>query len=187
MPQKIKVSEVMVESVVTINEGESVKEAAKLMKDEDVGCLIVLNKDNVSGMVTSTDLVRNVVASDMKPSEIKVDKIMTKDIKTVSPEKNLLEATKVLLKQRIKRLPVVRGEQLVGIISYKDILKVTPELNDFLLEKAHKEELEERYGNKIYNETEENVCEECGNFSEELQMVDGRLLCEECREESSIV
>ncbi|MFB6089271.1 MAG: cyclic nucleotide-binding/CBS domain-containing protein [Candidatus Aenigmatarchaeota archaeon] len=187
MPQRIKVKEIMVEDVVTIEQAKNTKEAAKLMKREDVGCLIVLDGSNVSGILTSTDLVKNIVAEDLKPSEITVSKIMTNDVKIISSEENLLETTKILLKQKIKRLPVVEDEELVGIVSYKDILKVTPELNDFLLEKAHEEELKERYSDKEYEEGQSNICEECGNYSENLQMIDGKLLCEECRDEMNLV
>ncbi|MFB6075618.1 MAG: cyclic nucleotide-binding/CBS domain-containing protein, partial [Candidatus Aenigmatarchaeota archaeon] len=182
-----KVKEVMIEDVATIEQVKNTKEAANLMKREDVGCLIVLDDNNVSGILTSTDLVKNIVAKDLKPSNVKVSEIMTKNVKIVSPEENLLETTKILLKQKIKRLPVVENKELVGIVSYKDILRVTPELNDFLLEKAHEEELKEKYFNEEYEERENNICEECGNYSENLHMTNGKLLCEECRDETGIV
>lgn len=186
--KRIKVKEAMVEEVVTITKDKNIRECGELMKQEDVGSLLVLENDSVIGLITATDLVREIIAKDLKPTKIKISDVMTTHLHTISPNKNLLDATKILLKKNIKRLPVVENGELVGLISYKDILKITPELNDFLLRKVEEEEIEEKFGKEITEEeVEENICEICGNYSEDLEMIDGQWVCEECREESSMV
>lgn len=185
MPKQIKVKEAMIEKVVSIGKDKSVKEAGELMKQEDVGSLIVTEDENVVGILTGTDLVKKVISKNLKPEKLKVEEVMSRDIYTINPDDNLADATMKILKKDVKRLPVVKDDTLVGILSYKDILKISPDLIDFLLRRVEEEEFEERFGPFEEESMEEgNLCEVCGNYSEDLEKTNGRWTCEECREES---
>lgn len=185
MPKQIKVKEAMIEKVVNIEKGKTAREAGELMKQEDVGSLIVTENGNVVGIITATDLVRKIVARNLKPEELKVEEVMSKDLYTINPDDNLVDASMKILKKDVKRLPVVEDENLVGVLSYKDILKISPDLIDFLLRRVEEEEFEEQFGPFEEESMEEmNLCEICGNYSEDLKKVNGRWTCEECREKS---
>lgn len=96
-------------------------DAAGLMRSFDIGAIPVVNGDELVGIVTDRDLVIRALAHRADPSDIRLGDIATTATITVTPDTQLAEARDLMADRRIRRLPVVKGNRLVGIISLGDI------------------------------------------------------------------
>ena len=136
MEVELKVSDVMKKNVIVIPAGAPVVEAARLMKKNNIGSVIVIKGSEATGIVTERDIVRKVVAEN-KPNTVEVNEVMSSPLIVVGPEVDIREASLIMKKHSIKRLPVIDSKgYVVGIITEDDILKVLPGLVDLLEEKA---------------------------------------------------
>jgi CBS domain-containing protein len=122
------VRDVMNKTVKTISPGESILEAARLMNKFRVGCLVVIRDSRLAGIVTERDILEKVVGKDKKGSEVKVSSIMTRKLILIEDDKDISEAVDIMNKSHVKKLPVVSGRTLVGILTPTDLAKVQPEL-----------------------------------------------------------
>jgi CBS domain-containing protein len=116
------VRDFMSKNVITIDVQGTVLEAAKLMHQQDVGDLVVMEGAVAKGIVTERDLVRRVMAQ-KKPLEIKVSEIMSDPLITIDEESPLRDAARKMVKYKIRRLPVTRNNVLVGIIATSDFAR----------------------------------------------------------------
>jgi CBS domain-containing protein len=105
----------------TISPQMSAADAAGLMRSEDVGVIPVVEDGTLIGLVTDRDLVIRVVAERQDPTEIKVDDVLTRSPVTVSPDRRLSEARDLMAEHKVRRLPVMKGDELVGILSLGDL------------------------------------------------------------------
>lgn len=117
----MKVSEIMTENPVTIDLESTAKDAAKIMKEESLGTVLVAEGARLEGIVTDRQIAIKVVATEKDPKKTKVSEFMTKDPITVSPDTDIEEVSRIIGDNGIRRVPVVQGERLVGIISAADI------------------------------------------------------------------
>jgi CBS domain-containing protein len=117
----ILVRHAMTEAPQTISPDMNAQDAAGMMKSEDVGVLPVVRDKELLGLVTDRDLVVRVLAERQDPSNVKVGDIATQSPITVTPDTRLAEARELMEEHQIRRLPVVKGEQLVGILSLGDV------------------------------------------------------------------
>ena len=117
----MKVGEKMTKNMVTVNITATAAEAAKKMQSEKVGTVLVLDGWVLKGLVTDRQIATRVVASGKDPAKVGVSEFMTKNPVTVSPEMDIHEAVRVMGAQGYRRIPVLEGEKLVGIISTADI------------------------------------------------------------------
>ena len=117
----MRIEEIMNRNVVTSKEEETVTTAAKHMKEAHVGCLVVVDGEKVRGIVTDRDLAVGCLSEGHDPGECPVALHMTSPVTTVSADMDILHAAHMLTEGRIKRLPVVEGERLIGIASFSDI------------------------------------------------------------------
>jgi CBS domain-containing protein len=175
----VYVKDIMVKPVITIDQEKTVKQAGELMKKTRRGCLIVTRQGKPVGIISDSDIIKRVVAKNILPSKIKVKKIMSSPLITISPDEDMLTAVRKMKKNNIHRLPVVSEGKLVGLISLSDIARTSPEMLD-LLEyrikmKSYEPEIKEKFTS--------GICDSCGNYSDDLKYVDGQWLCESCREE----
>jgi len=174
---RLLVRDVMSSPVITISEDASAQEAAKLMKESDIGCIIVSTKDGKPvGIITEKDIVTRVVAENIRPSEITAKEIMSTPLITIDAEKTISEAAREMNRYDVRRLAVMYKGQLVGIITSEDILSVTPELIEIIQERAKisaSEESEEKLSLAGY-------CDYCGAWSDSLKEVNGAYVCEDC-------
>ncbi|MEM4366644.1 MAG: CBS domain-containing protein [Candidatus Anstonellales archaeon] len=136
MSSNIPVSEVMKRKTIVIDVEESVEKAAKVMKANDVGSIIVTDRGAV-GIVTERDICWKVVAEGHSAKTTKVKQIMSTPLKTIEPTATLEQAAEKMKKEGVKRLVVLnKHQELVGIISYSDILKILPAVIDIVEERA---------------------------------------------------
>lgn len=118
----VSVKDVMTKDVVTVESGKTVVEAASVMAEKDLGCLVVVVKGFPVGIVTERDLVRRIVA--VRGSfDVRVREVMSKTLVTIGPNVSLREAARVMASNRVRRLPVLDGNRLVGIIGASDFVR----------------------------------------------------------------
>jgi CBS domain-containing protein len=111
----------MTESPQTATPQMNAGDAAGLMKQFDVGVIPVVEDGKLLGVVTDRDLVLRVVAGRKDPDEVKLGDVLTKTPVTVTPDTQLSEARDLMAKHKVRRLPVLKGDELVGIIALGDI------------------------------------------------------------------
>jgi CBS domain-containing protein len=116
------VKDIMTKEVVTIEANKTVFEAAELMSNRGIGCLIVVIKAFPVGIITERDIVRRIVAKHSS-LDSKVTEVMTKTLITVAPDTSLREAARVMSGNKIRRLPVLKDNKLVGIIVASDFVR----------------------------------------------------------------
>jgi len=112
----------MTKNVVTIEAGKTVIEAAALMSENDIGDLVIMDNNVPVGIVTERDLVRRVLAEG-KSTDTKLSEVMTAPLKVIDPEAPIKEAARRMVNRRIRRLPVIKDNKLVGIITAADFAK----------------------------------------------------------------
>jgi len=180
---RMLVKDIMTSPVITIDEDASVNKAALLMDKNDVGCIVVTGKKGKPlGIITERDLVTRVLAKNARPSKLVVKEVMTSPLITVDPDETLSEAARRMSRLKIRRLGVIYKGNLVGLISSKDILAITPELIEIIQEKARIEggtSVEE----STWHPPLAGYCDQCGQWADNLQEVEGNFLCENCRTE----
>jgi CBS domain-containing protein len=179
---KMLVRDVMSSPVITIKDDETVNRAAANMDMKDLGAVIVQNKAGKSiGIITERDIVKRVVAKNLKPDTVKAREIMTTPLVMIEPEATIIDAARRMTRLDIRRLGVIYKGNLVGIISSKDVLGVMPELLEIYQERSRIE------GANVEEETEEaplsGYCDRCNTYSDTLKERDGQNICDECRAE----
>lgn len=117
----ILVRHAMSETPKTANPQMNAGDAAALMKQFDVGAIPVTDGEALLGLVTDRDLVMRVLAERKNPQDVRLADIVTKHPISVSPDTQLSEARSLMAEHKIRRLPVTKGDRLVGIISLGDI------------------------------------------------------------------
>ena len=120
----MQVSEMMNRHVVTISPDETAELAARLLSRNNVGSLPVCGSDGkLRGMVTDRDIVLRCVAAENDPGTTPVREIMSRGIVTVTPEEDVKEAARLMAHEQLRRLPVVREGQVVGMVTLADIAR----------------------------------------------------------------
>jgi len=117
------VEEVMTKNVISIDSSLTVKDAAQMMTDAKVGCLVVTKDNAPAGMLTERDLVRRVISID-KPSSTPISEIMSTPLITNKPDYNLWELAQIMKTKKIHKIPVEKDNRLVGIITATDIVRL---------------------------------------------------------------
>jgi len=122
-----RVEDYMTKEVVFANLTDSLQSAAAKMAERDIGSIVIVQEGKPIGIVTERDFVRRVAALGKDSRTLTVADIMSTPLVTVGPECDINSAAKIMTDNNIKRLPVVEGERLVGIITSFDIAKVMAE------------------------------------------------------------
>jgi len=124
----MNVKEIM-KPAITIKPDTTIKEAAGLMSEEDIGCLVVLDK-KIAGIVTERDILSKVEAKGKSGKSVLVKDIMTKKVVVTNPDVNIDDAALLMSKNNIKKLPVIENNELVGIITSTDIVENSDRVNE---------------------------------------------------------
>jgi len=121
----VNIGKLMVKNVITLQKDASVHEAVTLLNKNKIGCIVVVDNGNIAGIVTERDLLERVLEKCRNPKETKVSEIMTRDVITGTPDMDTLDATRLMFKLKVKKLPITEGNRLVGIITLTDIARAT--------------------------------------------------------------
>jgi CBS domain-containing protein len=119
MPQSIR--EVMTKDPLTLSDDATLTEAAKSMRDEEIGDVIVLSGGQVTGIVTDRDIVIRAVADGHDPQSTTIGQVASRDLTTLSPDETVEDAIRLIRDNAVRRLPVVEGNRPVGIVSLGDL------------------------------------------------------------------
>jgi len=122
------VKDIMTTDVKTISVSSTIQEAAKLMADLGIGSLVVTEKKMLVGIITEGDILRDVVAKDKLPSKTGVKQVMAREVIAVGPDASIEDAAEAMTERKVKRLPVVSKNNLVGIVSAVDIVAAEPKM-----------------------------------------------------------
>ena len=118
----MRVSELLSKPVVTVPIGATMKGAAGQMLQNGVGSVIVLNNETPAGIVTEMDALRVGYATNRPFEKVPVRKVMSRPLETIEPNKTVQTAIRRMKHRNVKKLPVVSGFDLVGIITMSDII-----------------------------------------------------------------
>jgi len=130
--EELKAIDIMSSPVYTISPTSTVYEAAKIMADNNVGSLVVVEGTRPIGIVTKGDLVKKVLAKGRNPASVVVGEIMSTPLLYVEPTTPILEVAKIMARSNIRHLPVIEGQKLLGIVTDRDILSVAPTMIEVL-------------------------------------------------------
>ncbi len=128
------VKEIMTKNVVTIEADASVFDACMMYKEKKVGCLVVIDDETCVGIVTERDLIERSICQHRNPEKTKVHEIMSQNIKVVYALDTEEKALETMKQYKIKKLPVISSEKVVGIITITDIAEARPEISKRFME-----------------------------------------------------
>ncbi len=174
----VAIRNIMRTKVVTVDPNASLYTISKILSNNQIGSVVVLDKKKPVRLVTEKDIV-HALAHDKDLKKTKAKDLKKKPLVSANSSEDMLAVARKMVKSGVKRLPVIDGGRLVGIVSEKEILLAAPELIEVLSEKL-KSRLD-----RVAEPTEaiSGLCEKCGDYSDDLRHAEGRWLCEDCRNE----
>lgn len=117
----LQVREIMSKHVVTVQKDDTIRQAAKAMAHHRIGSLLVTEHQLPVGIVTESDFTRKAMAQDLPP-QTPVKRIMTTPIYYSGPDADIIEVANSMRQNHIKKLPVIAGDQLLGVVTQTDII-----------------------------------------------------------------
>ena len=176
MNKNVEISEVMTDGVIAVEQDKPVTRAAHLLEEEGIRGLIVVDDGEAVGVVVCRDIVYEVTAEGLDPKEIAVEDIMSTDLIVAEEDEYLNDVAMAMVRNNVSRVPVVREDMLVGIVTQSDILRAWPGFAEIM---GEEEEMDAEATPRP--ESRSGNCESCENYSEDLENVNGMWLCPECR------
>jgi CBS domain-containing protein len=119
MVQRIR--DVMTANPTTLPENATAADAARQMRDEDIGDVLVVREGKLSAIVTDRDIAVRVVAEDIPPAEARLSEISSKEVATLSPDSAVADAVRIMREKALRRIPVVEEDRPVGVVSIGDL------------------------------------------------------------------
>jgi CBS domain-containing protein len=179
--ENVIVADFMTRDPVTISPESNLFECAKKMVKKKVSSLLIVNGKNLTGFISQGDILWALTKKSVTNlKDVKAKDISPKKIITIKPDSLLSLAIEKMKKTKFERLPVVKDNKLVGLITAKDILNFNPEIYPEMEEFAKiRQESEKLKRIKEAEKRREGVCEECGNQGI-LFKHNGMLICELC-------
>jgi len=181
--KNVLVADVMTRDPVTISPDANLFECAKRMVKKKVSSLLIVEKKKLLGFISQSDILWALTKkSSGNLKNVKAIEISPKKVATIKPESFLTVAIEKMKKTKFERLPVVHENEVVGIITAKDILNFNPEIYPEIEEFSKiRQESEKLKRIKEAEKRREGICEECGNQGI-LFKVNGMLICESCKD-----
>ncbi|MCA1814676.1 MAG: CBS domain-containing protein [Halobacteriales archaeon] len=169
---RLLVRDIMTSPPITASPDATALDAARIMKERNIGAVIVNEGQRPVGILTERDLVRKVVSEGVDPKSVRVKELMSSPVLTVAPSMDVLEAARTMARHRVRRLPVLRGQELLGIVTERDVLEVSPDLLEVT------RDLEASAGDA--DSAFLTKCSSCGALTDGQRASDGLVFCEEC-------
>ncbi|HET9700827.1 MAG TPA: CBS domain-containing protein [Burkholderiales bacterium] len=121
-------------SVLSVEPGATAYDAMKLMAEKNVGALLVLAGGKLTGIVSERDFARRMFMQNKAPKDILVSELMTRDIICVRPDMTSDQCMALMTDKRVRHLPVVDGDKVMGVLSIGDLVKDTISEQRFIIE-----------------------------------------------------
>ncbi|MGC8895691.1 MAG: cyclic nucleotide-binding/CBS domain-containing protein [Candidatus Bathyarchaeia archaeon] len=134
MASIILVRDVMSKEVKVVRPDTTVKEVVATMNKFNIGSIIVVQGERPVGIITERDILRRLVEPCLAPETLTARHIMTSPVTTISETATIEEAAKLMAKKRVKKLPVMSDEKIVGIVTFTDIVTKVPTMLSILEE-----------------------------------------------------
>lgn len=209
MEGEVTVRDVMTRDYVGVSESDTVLGAVRLMDEDGVGCVVVLRGSDPVGIMTESDVL-SLIADEGDPAETEVSAVMSEPVVSVNADRGLSDAAGTMSREDIRRLVVTNDEELVGVLSERDVISASASLSGVPQFRegspgevgggpsgseplASNSAGGERVGSETvgslaeededrYEYSDRSICETCGTLSRELTNVNGQLICTDCRE-----
>jgi len=169
---KLIVRDAMSRKLIYASPDDTVLHAVKTMLDYKVGCLLILEKGKLVGIVTEKDILAKIVALNWNPEKITVSKVMSKNVISGKPDMDLPTAARKMIELGIRRLPIIDDGKVVGMLTSTDLLRMAPGLMDILSEKI-KADIPSISKNA-------GICDICNAYSRDLKSRSGVQVCPNC-------
>jgi CBS domain-containing protein len=181
--RRISVGDVMTRNFVSLTPKATLHECAKKMARERVDSLLITESKHLIGILTARDILWAITKKpglDMK--KVRGVDISTKKLAVIKPSAEISHAIQKMQASNFRRLPVIANDELIGVVTLKDILAVQPDLYAEMrsLMDVREEESKIEKAEVLY--PVDGICENCGALSELLH-VEGQMLCPDCRDE----
>ena len=124
--------------VLSIEPDKSVYDAMQLMTTRNIGALLVLEAGKLIGIITERDFSRNVRILDKPLRDVQVEEIMTRKVVFVGPDNTIEDCMRLITKMRIRHLPVMDNDQIIGMISIGDLIKDTISDREFVIDQLER-------------------------------------------------
>ena len=116
-----QIRDIMEKDVITIENDKTAQDAAKIVAENDISFLVVMNDGIPQGVLSESDFVRRIAAEDKKSSEVLISEIMSYKFRSVGPTTTIEDAIQKMLNKNIRRLLVLDNEKLVGVVTQTDL------------------------------------------------------------------
>jgi len=110
-------------AVFTLSKKDTVKTALEIMRDENIGSVLITENKKLIGIFTERDYARKVAFMNGRNEDIVLDAVMSTDMITVSPEHSANDCMTMMTERRVRHLPVMEGDTIVGVLSIGDVVK----------------------------------------------------------------
>lgn len=177
MKTGVRVADAMTSKPKTVSSSTTLKQCVEEMLNSDIGSLLIIDDCKLLGIITEADLLQKAILENIDKNT-PISSFMTTSLVTTEPETDIYEALKLMHRNNLTRLPVLKEEKLVGMLTIKDIIKIQPHIIDWLIEKHHLKESTNRAF--IGKDHVEGECDICSNY-DELKFYKGKWLCSICR------
>lgn len=124
----VQTRDIMVSKVVTITKDSTIKEAVRLMNKHEIGCVVVTENKKAIGILTERDLMKRVLAKAQDPGKTRVEEVMSTPLISVEPDAEIGDVSRIMFQRNIKKMPIVRKDKLLGLVTLTDILRIQPQL-----------------------------------------------------------
>ncbi len=120
--------------IFSVTPGTTVYETLKLMADKNIGAVLVLDEGKLVGIMSERDYARKVILKGKFSKETPVNEIMSSNVIFIDPDQTIINTKAVMIQKRIRHLPVMEDDKLVGIISIGDVVNAVLEENSFMID-----------------------------------------------------
>jgi signal-transduction protein with cAMP-binding, CBS, and nucleotidyltransferase domain len=117
------VKDVMISDLAALDASTSIRDAAKLMDEKNIGCIIVTKNQLPIGILTERDFVKRITAKE-KPLTASLEEVMSSPLVAINPDETVWEAAQIMKVNNIHKLPVKKDNQIIGIVTTTDLIKI---------------------------------------------------------------
>jgi CBS domain-containing protein len=123
--------------VYSVTPDTTVYDALMLMAEKNIGAVLVLDGENLCGIMSERDYARKIALKGKFSKEVPVKEIMSSEVICIGPEQTILNTKALMIKKRIRHIPIVENEKIVGIISIGDVVNAVLDENSFMIDQLH--------------------------------------------------
>lgn len=182
METSLPIREIMSRDPITVDINTPIPEAAHTMFELDVGSIIVMEGNNPVGILTERDMINKIISKNLLPASLELKNVMTTPLITLDADEDIQRAIELMLKMKIRRIPIVQDKKLVGMVTETDLISVSVEMGNIFAELISMHRERTPHERDIPEIITRGICENCGRYSDNLDVLNGSLMCESCRE-----